>query len=121
MICSFFINFLSTEINPQLPVMSPGKVDPAILEALGADASQASLTTSGFGSGFASTSKLTLTIDGEEKEFFVKIASGANAPAMLEGNAYPLLLSLLVAFISHKEEEKLTCSHRRVPLSQSYK
>lgn len=63
--------------------MSP-PVDPAILEALGLDPAQTKMTSHG-GSGFASTFKLTSTVDGAQKNFFVKTGTGRNADVMFTG------------------------------------
>jgi hypothetical protein len=63
--------------------MAPS-VDPAILEALGLDASQASISAHG-GSGFASTFKLSAVVDGKPVDYFVKTGSGSNAEVMFRG------------------------------------
>ncbi|KAH8175509.1 fructosamine kinase domain-containing protein [Sarocladium implicatum] len=63
--------------------MAP-KVDPAIIKALGLDASTASLSTSG-GSGFASTFKLSTSVEGKPRSFFVKTASGKDSEVMFKG------------------------------------
>ena len=60
-------------------------VDPAIIEALGLDASQTSISPHG-GSGFSSTFKLSSTVEGEPVDYFVKIGSGKNAEIMFKGN-----------------------------------
>jgi protein-ribulosamine 3-kinase len=62
----------------------PPPVDSAILEALGLDPAQTKMTSHG-GSGFASTFKLTSTVDGAEKNLFVKTGTGRNADVMFTG------------------------------------
>ena len=63
--------------------MAPS-VDPALLEALGLDSSVTKIATHG-GSGFASTFRLTSTIQGEEVSFFVKTGTGPDAEVMFRG------------------------------------
>lgn len=63
--------------------MAPS-VDPAILEALGLDASQTKMSTHG-SSGFASSFKLSSTVDGREMNYFVKTASGKDSEVMFRG------------------------------------
>jgi protein-ribulosamine 3-kinase len=63
--------------------MAPA-VDPAILEALGLDASQASISAHG-GSGFSSTFKLSAVVDGKPVDYFVKSGSGSDAEVMFRG------------------------------------
>lgn len=63
--------------------MAPG-VDSAILEALGLDPSTTKIATHG-GSGFASTFKLSSTVDGETKNYFVKTGTGKDAELMFTG------------------------------------
>ncbi|KAI1655787.1 fructosamine-3-kinase [Daldinia decipiens] len=60
------------------------KVDPAILEALGLDAQVTKITSHG-GSGFASTFKLSSTVEGKEKNYFVKTGTGADSELMFKG------------------------------------
>lgn len=62
----------------------PPPVDSAILRALGLDPAQTKMTSHG-GSGFASTFKLTSTVDGAQKNFFVKTGTGRNADVMFTG------------------------------------
>ena len=63
--------------------MAPN-VDSAILEALGLDPSITKIATHG-GSGFASTFKLSSTVDGKVKNYFVKTGSGKDAGVMFKG------------------------------------
>lgn len=63
--------------------MAPS-VDPAILKALGLSADETKMTSHG-GSGFASTFKLSSTVDGKQKNFFVKTGTGRNAEVMFRG------------------------------------
>lgn len=63
--------------------MAPS-VDPAILEALALDPAETKMTSHG-GSGFASTFKLSSTVDGQQKNFFVKTGTGSNAEVMFTG------------------------------------
>ncbi len=63
--------------------MAPA-VDGAILEALGLDANATTMSSHG-GSGFASTFKLSTTVDGQPKHYFVKTGSGADAETMFKG------------------------------------
>lgn len=63
--------------------MSPS-VDPAILEALGLDASQTNISTHG-SSGFASSFKISTTVDGQPMNYFVKTGSGKDSEVMFRG------------------------------------
>lgn len=63
--------------------MSP-KVDPAIIKALSLDPSITKLASHG-GSGFASTFKLSSTVDGKEKNYFVKTGTGPESEVMFKG------------------------------------
>lgn len=58
--------------------------DPAILEALGLEATDSQLVPHG-GSGFASSFKLTATKDGEDVALFVKTGTGPDANVMFQG------------------------------------
>lgn len=60
------------------------KVDSNILKALGLDAECTILSSHG-GSGFTSTLKLTATVSGQEKRFFIKTGTGKNAEIMFKG------------------------------------
>ncbi|KAK3303959.1 Fructosamine/Ketosamine-3-kinase [Chaetomium strumarium] len=62
----------------------PPNVDPAILEALGLEATSSKLIPHG-GSGFSSTFKLVATKDGEDIAYFVKTKSGPDAEIMFRG------------------------------------
>lgn len=62
-------------------------VDPAILEALELDPKVTNIASHG-GSGFASTFKLSSTVDGKEKNYFVKTGTGADSELMFKGS-YP--------------------------------
>jgi hypothetical protein len=64
--------------------MAPN-VDPAIIEALGLDASATTMTSASGGSGFASTFKLSMTVAGKPKSYFVKTASGKDSEVMFRG------------------------------------
>ncbi|KAK1761503.1 fructosamine kinase, partial [Echria macrotheca] len=59
-------------------------VDPAILEALGLEATSSKMVSHG-GSSFASSFKLTTSKDGQELAFFVKTGTGADAEVMFRG------------------------------------
>lgn len=59
-------------------------VDPAILEALGLEATSSKLVPHG-GSGFSSTYKLMATKDGKELTYFVKTGTGPDADVMFRG------------------------------------
>ncbi|RYP19836.1 hypothetical protein DL765_003090 [Monosporascus sp. GIB2] len=63
--------------------MSPA-VDPAITEALCLDPSVTKIASHG-GSGFASTFKLSSTVDGKDRNFFVKTGTGSDAEVMFRG------------------------------------
>lgn len=63
------------------------RIDPAIVEVLGLDPSTARLTSHG-GSGFASTFKLTSTVNGKEVNYFVKTGTGPDAALMFKGEIY---------------------------------
>ncbi|KAF4462030.1 serine threonine kinase [Fusarium albosuccineum] len=60
------------------------KVDPAILEALGLDSDNSSIASHG-GSGFASTFKISTTVDGKPASYFVKTGTGKEAEVMFRG------------------------------------
>lgn len=62
-------------------------VDPAILDALGLEATSSKLVSHG-GSGFSSTYKLIATKDGQELTYFVKTGKGPSAEIMFRG-MYP--------------------------------
>ncbi|KAF2704027.1 Ketosamine-3-kinase [Pleomassaria siparia CBS 279.74] len=63
------------------------KVDPAIIELLGLDAENTTVSSAGGGGcSSASTSKITCKLkDGTEKHFFMKTAKGREAEVMFEG------------------------------------
>lgn len=63
--------------------MAPN-VDPAILEALGLDLSGTEISSHG-GSGFASTFKLSTTVDGHPTNYFIKTGSGSDSEVMFRG------------------------------------
>lgn len=65
------------------------KVDPAILKALSLDPTTATISKHG-GSGFAETFKISGTIDGEQKLFFVK-TGGRDSDRMLTGMLFGLV------------------------------
>lgn len=67
-------------------------VDPAILEALGLEATSSKLVSHG-GSGFSSTYKLIAAKDGEDLTFFVKIGTGPDAEVMFRGTCHLLSCS----------------------------
>ncbi|UPL01702.1 hypothetical protein LCI18_012636 [Fusarium solani-melongenae] len=60
------------------------KVDPAIIEALGLDPACSSIASHG-GSGFASTFKISTTVDGKPVNYFVKTGPGKEAEVMFRG------------------------------------
>ncbi|KAH6656336.1 fructosamine kinase [Truncatella angustata] len=59
-------------------------VDPAILEALQLDPAASKISSHG-GSGFASTFKISSTVDGKDMNYFVKTGSGADSEIMFKG------------------------------------
>ncbi|KAK0704640.1 fructosamine kinase [Lasiosphaeris hirsuta] len=59
-------------------------VDPAILQALGLEATSSKMISHG-GSGFASSFKLTSVKDGEEVAYFIKTGTGEDASVMFRG------------------------------------
>ncbi|KAI9149210.1 Fructosamine-3-kinase [Paramyrothecium foliicola] len=63
--------------------MAPS-VDPAILKALGLDPATTHIDSHG-GSGFASTFKLSSTVDGKPVNYFVKTGTGQAAEVMFRG------------------------------------
>ncbi|KAI1825397.1 fructosamine kinase [Xylaria intraflava] len=75
----------------------PSSADPAIIEALGLDPNTTKLTSHG-GSGFASTFKLSSTVNGKEVNYFVKTGVGSDAALMFRG-----------------EHESLNAIHKVVP------
>ncbi|KAI2620243.1 fructosamine kinase [Hypomontagnella submonticulosa] len=64
--------------------MAGSKVDAAILEALGLDAGSTTITSHG-SSGFASSFKLSSTVDGKEKNYFVKTGNTPDSELMFKG------------------------------------
>lgn len=64
-------------------------VDPAILDALGLDVSDARIASHG-GSGFSSTFQLSATRDGKPVYYFVKTGTGKEAQVMFRGAASEL-------------------------------
>lgn len=62
----------------------PPELDSAIVKALALDISSTKITSHG-GGGFASTSKITSTIDGKENHFFVKTGRGPDSAIMFTG------------------------------------
>jgi len=63
------------------------KLDPAILKVLSIDASNTTLAAHG-GSGFAFTGKVTSTVDGKEKLYFVKTGKGKESSIMFAGTCF---------------------------------
>ncbi|KAK9798641.1 putative protein-ribulosamine 3-kinase [Seiridium cardinale] len=63
--------------------MAPN-VDSAILTALGLDPATTNIASHG-GSGFASTFKISSTVDGQDKNYFVKTGSGTDSELMFKG------------------------------------
>lgn len=62
------------------------KLDPAIAELVGIDASKASVTSIGGGCSSATASKITAQLDdGSSKQFFMKTGSGKESAIMFEG------------------------------------
>ncbi|KAK5635185.1 hypothetical protein RRF57_010897 [Xylaria bambusicola] len=61
-------------------------VDPAITDALGLDPSTTKITSHG-GSGFASTFKLSSTVNGKDINYFVKTGTGEDAALMFQGES----------------------------------
>jgi protein-ribulosamine 3-kinase len=59
-------------------------VDPAIVKALGLDPAVTKIASHG-GSGFASTFRLSSKVDGEDRNYFVKIGTGADSELMFKG------------------------------------
>lgn len=70
--------------------MAPA-VDSVILEALGLSSNDTTMQSHG-GSGFASTFKLSTTIDGQPKHYFVKTGTGADAEIMFQGKKLHITL-----------------------------
>lgn len=64
------------------------KVDPAIVEALGLDPACSSIASHG-GSGFASTFKISTTVDEKPVNYFVKTGPGKEAEIMFRGVCMP--------------------------------
>ncbi|KAJ8125507.1 hypothetical protein O1611_g8133 [Lasiodiplodia mahajangana] len=62
-------------------------VDPAIIEALSLDPKTTKLTSHG-GSGFASTFKLSSTVNGKEVNYFMKTGTGPDAALMFRGETH---------------------------------
>ncbi|KAI5456333.1 Fructosamine/Ketosamine-3-kinase [Mariannaea sp. PMI_226] len=64
--------------------MPSSNVDPNLLQALGLDPACTDINPHG-GSGFASTFKLSSTVDGKRVKYFVKTAAGKGAEVMFRG------------------------------------
>lgn len=64
--------------------MVSSDVDPAILQALCLDHTLTSIASHG-GSGFASTFKISSTVDGKPVSYFVKMGAGEDAEIMFRG------------------------------------
>ncbi|KAI9790489.1 MAG: hypothetical protein M1833_001928 [Piccolia ochrophora] len=62
----------------------PLKLDSAIVKALGLDAATTTVASHG-GSGFSTTAKITTTLNGEEKHFFMKTGQGQDSTTMFKG------------------------------------
>jgi len=62
------------------------KLDPAILEALSLDPSCTTSSSYG-GAGFSTTSKITSTVGGVQKLFFVKTGTGKESQIMFAGTS----------------------------------
>ncbi|KAM4059266.1 fructosamine kinase domain-containing protein [Hirsutella rhossiliensis] len=93
--------------------MAPSTVDPAILEALGLDASRTTMAPHG-GSGFSSTFKLsTVTDGGPTNNYFVKTGAGAASELMFRGEHASLNA------IHHAVPDFCPKSHAHGPLSLS--
>jgi hypothetical protein len=60
-------------------------VDPSLLKALGLAPDQAKMASHG-SSGFSSTFKITATLDGQQKNYFVKTGSGKSSEVMFRGS-----------------------------------
>jgi len=73
--------------------MTP-KIDSAILKALNLDAATTTIANHG-GSGFATTLKITSSVDGKEKLFFVKMGKGKDSEIMFAGSFSPFSLFCL--------------------------
>ncbi|TGJ85221.1 hypothetical protein E0Z10_g3548 [Xylaria hypoxylon] len=84
----------------------PSKVDPAIIEALSLDPNTTKITSHG-GSGFASTFKLSSTVNGKEMNYFVKTGTGEDAALMFQGT---YLLTYMIG-----EHESLNAISKIVP------
>ena len=67
------------------------KVDSAIIKALGLDVSATSMARNPGCSAFSSTFKLSTTVDGKPRHFFVKTASGRDAEVMFKGKKIDLV------------------------------
>ncbi|KAI9716523.1 MAG: hypothetical protein M1812_005254 [Candelaria pacifica] len=65
------------------------KLDSAIVEALSLDPSKTTVASHG-GSGFSTTAKITTTLNGEERKFFMKTGKGKDAEIMFEGEHHSL-------------------------------
>lgn len=64
----------------------PPNVDPAIIAALRLDPNTTKTTPHG-GSGFASTFKLSSTVNGKDINYFVKTGTGEDAALMFQGES----------------------------------
>ena len=91
--------------------MAP-KLDPAITKALCLDAPSTTIASHG-GSGFASTFKITSTVDGKEKLFFIKTGKGKDSEIMFAGIPFP---SLGCTHVIETELNRRTCLPERNPL-----
>ncbi|KAI9790675.1 MAG: hypothetical protein M1835_000815 [Candelina submexicana] len=65
------------------------KLDSAVVKALSLDPSTTTVASHG-GSGFSTTAKISTTLNGEEKKFFMKTGKGKDAEIMFEGEHHSL-------------------------------
>lgn len=73
-------------------------VDPAIIEALSLNPHTTKLTSHG-GSGFASTFKLSSTVNGKDINYFVKTGTGPEAELMFQGKIYINIQSIFFSVL----------------------
>jgi hypothetical protein len=63
----------------------PAILDAAILKALSLDTSTTRIFPISGGSGFTTVAKISTSIDGEKKAFFMKVGQGKEAELMFKG------------------------------------
>lgn len=91
-------------------------VDSEIIKSLSLDPDQTSITSHG-GSGFASTSKISSTVDGQPVKYFVKTGTGKDSEVMFRGECHRFNGSIVRVNYSQVSMRLSTPSTTRFPIS----